>query len=156
MLVASNDVIEQTRQVLKKNHLRITAQRHIILAYLASHHNHPSVEMIREGLNKELPNLGPATIYNTLNTFVDHGIVIELQNGDGSTHYDYFENHHYHAICTNCGKITDIAYEGFHDMEKELESKAAAQSGYMISGNHVEVYGLCPECQLKLRIRHPE
>lgn len=151
--MSTNDTTNQIKDVLKKYQLRITEPRQLILGYLATHHNHPSVEMIREGLAKKTNTLGVATIYNILNTFVDHGIVIELKNGDGSTHYDYFENHHYHAICTNCGRITDIDYPGFHDVEHELEDQAAAQSGYLISGNHFEVYGICPQCQAKLRIK---
>lgn len=148
--LAEKNVIEQTREVLKNNHLRITAQRHIILAYLASHITHPTVEMIKSDLNRKLPNLGSATIYNTLNTFVDHGIVIEIQNGDGSTHYDYFEHHHYHAICDNCGKITDIAFTDFVNIENTLQQQAETLSGYKISSNSISVHGLCPECQAKL------
>jgi len=108
---------------------------------------------VSDGLGKELPNIGSSTIYNTLNTFVDHHLVVELQNGDGSTHYDYFGSPHYHAICTNCGRIVDVTYPGFSDTEKSLEKKTAEISGYMISGNHMEVYGLCPECQIKLGIK---
>lgn len=148
--MADENVIEQTRTVLKKHNLRITAQRHIILAYLASHPTHPTVEMIKIGLNRKLPNLGSATIYNTLNTLVEHGIVIELQNGDGSTHYDYFEHHHYHAICDNCGKITDIAFKDYPKLENELQKQAESLSGYAISSDEIAVHGLCPECQIKL------
>ena len=151
--MGSTDINEQTKAVLKEYHLRVTEQRQIIISYLASHHNHPSVEMIREGLIKKNVKLGPATIYNTLNTFVDHGIVIELKNGDGSTHYDYFENHHYHAICTHCGKIADINFPEFNRIEHELETKAAEQAGYLMTGNHFEVYGICLACQAKLRIK---
>lgn len=150
--MATNDIMAETLQVLKEHSLRVTPQRHIILAYLASHHNHPSVETIRAALSKQLPNLGAATIYNTLNTFVELGLVVELQNGDGSTHYDYFGDPHYHAICTNCGKIVDVAYPGFKEDENRLESQTAELTGYLISGNHMEVYGLCPDCQKKLRI----
>lgn len=151
--MATNTVMEDTLKVLKDHKLRVTPQRHIILAYLASHHNHPTVETIRDGLSKELPNMGSSTIYNTLNTFVEHRLVVELQNGDGSTHYDYFGTPHYHAICTNCGKIVDVTYPGFSKDEKTLEERTADISGYMISGNHMEVYGLCPECQVKLGVK---
>lgn len=154
--MATKNVADKTLQVLKDNKLRVTPQRHLILSYLASHHNHPSVDTIHAALSKELPNLGASTIYNTLNTFVERGLVIELQNGDGSTHYDYFGTPHYHAICTNCGKIVDVTYEGFGDDEKKFEKRTAELSGYMISGNHMEVYGLCPECQIKLGLRRAD
>lgn len=151
--MTNSTVMEDTLKVLKEHKLRVTPQRHIILAYLVSHHNHPTVEMIRSALSKDLPNIGSSTIYNTLNTFVERHLVVELQNGDGSTHYDYFGTPHYHAICTNCGKIVDVTYEGFGKDEKQLEKRTAEISGYMISGNHMEVYGLCPECQVKLGLK---
>ena len=138
--------------ILKQHQLRVTPQRLVILTYLIEHHNHPTVETIRHEVRETLPNLGPATIYNTLNTLVDEHIVVELQNGDGSTHYDYFGNPHYHAICSRCGRIVDVSYPGFAEDEQEIEAKTAIETGYQIFGNHLEVYGLCPHCQSEVNL----
>lgn len=63
-------------QLLREHQVRVTPQRQIILKYLVAHHNHPSVETLFHALEDELPNLSMATVYNTLNLFVDLGIVI--------------------------------------------------------------------------------
>ncbi|WP_179946633.1 Fur family transcriptional regulator [Companilactobacillus metriopterae] len=140
-------ISEDTLEVLKKNHLRVTPQRHTILAYLASQNNHPTVDMIHEGLKKEMPNIGSSTIYNTLNTLVEHHVVIEIQNGDGFTHYDYFGVPHLHAVCSNCGKIFDVNYDGFGKDQKRIEDKVKEETGFQISNTQIEVTGICADCQ---------
>lgn len=140
--------LEQALDILKDRGIRITPQRKVILEYLVTQHNHPSVEQIFNGIKDGSVDLGIATVYNTLQILVAQKLVIELSNGDdGKMRYDYFGIPHYHAICLNCGKITDIFTElTFHEAEREAEQK----SGYLIESTHVETHGYCPECQINL------
>ncbi|MFD1548762.1 Fur family transcriptional regulator [Levilactobacillus fuyuanensis] len=151
-MATQQQLLTQALQTLKDHHVRVTPQRQIILTYLVTHHNHPSVETIFNALASQLPNLSMATVYNTLNLLVDLGVVIELPNDNGGLRYDFYGRPHYHVICENCGKITDVFAPDFPQIEQRLNDEAAAQTGYMITSNHVEVYGLCPECQQKLHI----
>lgn len=146
------DVNGQILKILHEHNLKVTPQRKGILNYLMTHHNHPTVEMIRSNIVKDMPNLGNATVYNTLNTLVELGLVIEIQNGDGSTHYDYFAHPHFHMICTNCGKIDDVSFDGYMGEEKLLRENAEKETGYLTSKSHLEIYGICPNCQKKLRL----
>ena len=138
---------------LKDQHIRITPQRKTILNYLITHHNHPTVETLFSDLSAEQSNLSMATIYNTLNLLVSVGIVIELSNETAGIRYDYFGRPHFHAICDNCGKITDVFYDNFPKIQSELKQVANEQTGYQISTAHVEVHGLCTDCQ-KLQRRN--
>lgn len=147
----ANAEVDEAITDLQSKRIRITPQRRTILAYLVTHHNHPTVETIHEALAQATPNMSLATIYNTLKLFVDLGIVIELANGEDGVHYDYFNKPHYHVICTNCGKITDVFYPDFQKDARKMEKQATQQTGYQISGNRFEIYGLCPECQAKLK-----
>lgn len=146
-----NDEVAEALEELQKKHVRITPQRQIILTYLVTHHNHPTVETIQADLSTKKPNMSLATIYNTLKLFVDLDLVIELASGENGVHYDYYNKPHYHIICSNCGKIADVFYDGFAKDAHHMETEAANQTGYQVSGNHFEIYGLCPECQLKLK-----
>ncbi|WP_125544731.1 Fur family transcriptional regulator [Levilactobacillus lindianensis] len=145
-------LLNQALQTLKDHHVRVTPQRQVILTYLVTHHNHPAVETIFSALTDQLPNLSMATVYNTLNLFVELGIVIELPNDNGGLRYDFFGRPHYHVICENCGKITDVFAPDFPRIEHALNQAASAQTGYLVTSNHVEVYGICPECQQKLHL----
>lgn len=148
----NKDYTEEIKTILKEHDLKVTPQRKIILNYLLTHRTHPTVEMIQKSLSKKQPNLGIATVYNTLNTFVELGLVIEIQNGDGSTHYDYFAKPHYHIICSNCGRIDDVESSTYIQSERELRRDAEQATGYLTSGSHFEVYGICPSCQKKLHL----
>lgn len=137
-------------QRLKDNHVRLTPQRKTILNYLITHHTHPTVEMILADLQKHDDSISLATVYNTVKLLVNYHLVIELKNGDGSTHYDYFGHPHYHVVCDNCGKITDVKDPAFFDIAKELESITRKNTHYLVTRSDVEVHGLCPDCQYKL------
>ncbi|HJE87111.1 MAG TPA: transcriptional repressor, partial [Levilactobacillus hammesii] len=49
-------LLKQALQTLKDHHVRVTPQRQIILTYLVTHHNHPSVDTIFNALASQLPN----------------------------------------------------------------------------------------------------
>lgn len=137
---------------LKSRNIRITPQREVILNYLITHHNHPDVETIYKDIADQLPNLSVATVYNTLKMFIDNDIIIELPSTDkdGSLHYDFFGVPHFHAICENCGKITDVFTDEYSAINKQVAQLTSQQTDYLVTNSHLEVYGLCPECQQKL------
>ncbi|MBA1394085.1 transcriptional repressor [Lactobacillus sp. XV13L] len=115
-----------------------------------THHNHPTAATILEAISdgKRQPTYR-ATVYNTLNKLVEAGVVVEIKNGDESLHYDYFVKPHFHIICTSCGKIADVFYPDFSAVEARMRMEAEKQTGYVASTSHLEIYGLCPDCQKK-------
>ncbi|MDF7638602.1 Fur family transcriptional regulator [Lactobacillus sp. ESL0791] len=137
---------DEAKKLLHDYHLKITKPRLRILLYLMTHHNHPTAEMIYHDIAKNKTTYR-ATIYNTLKTLVNVGIIIEIKNGDNSSHYDYFIKPHFHIICTNCGKIADVYYPNFNSLEEKMRTEAEKQTGFVTSTSHLEIYGLCPDCQ---------
>lgn len=144
---------DRALEQLRSKKVRLTPQRKTILKYLISHHTHPSAEMIYADLKDSVDNISMATVYNTVEMLVDYGLVIQLKTGDGSVHYDYFGHPHFHVVCDNCGKINDVFDPHFVTIAKELEQLAHDKSGYLVTGNSIEVTGLCPDCQRKLHLR---
>ena len=130
------------------HHLKATKPRIKILEYLMAHNNHPTVDTIFTELAQD-EQLNKATIYNTLNTLINVGIVIEIKNGDNSSHYDYFIKPHFHIICKNCGKISDVFYPDFDKIENKMRYEAEKQTGFIASSSHLEIYGLCQNCKNK-------
>ncbi len=141
--------LQESLKTLKKQGIRITPQREIILTYLINHHDHPSVEMIHDAIDKQLPNLSVATIYNTLKLFVDTGLAIELPNKDGGVRYDFFGVPHFHAICENCGRIFDVFDDDYPAIVQRLKDIAHDKTGLTVTGAQVEVTGICPNCVAK-------
>lgn len=150
--IMTNTTLKRSLGQLKKQGVRITPQREVILDYLITHHNHPDVETIRDGIEDKLPNLSVATIYNTLKMLVDNGLVIELPNNDGGIRYDYFGVPHYHAICENCGKIIDIFDDDYPELVKHVQQTTREKTDFLVTGTQLEVTGICPDCQRKLHL----
>lgn len=127
---------------LKERGIRFTPQRQAILEYLLTTDTHPTAEEIYSHVKKIFPGVSLGTIYNTLNMLKENGFVLELSYGDMSSRFDGNPRNHYHIACTACGRVFD-----YHRPLLELETEAAEQSGFQISGHRLEFYGLCSECR---------
>lgn len=130
---------------LKAKGVRITPQRHSILAYLVSTKSHPTADDIYQALKGNFPNMSVATVYNNLRVFRDVELVKELTYGDASSRFDFVTHDHYHIICEDCGKIVDFQYPGL----EEVEHFASHVTGFKVNSHRLEVYGSCPACVAK-------
>jgi Fe2+ or Zn2+ uptake regulation protein len=52
---------------------------------------------------------------------------------------------HHHLICINCRKIIDI------ETEFDVGLPSTQKHGFEITGNHIDFYGVCPDCTRKKR-----
>lgn len=127
---------------LKEKNVRMTSQRYAILEYLVGDDKHPTVNEIYDDLKEEFPTMSVATIYNNLKFFKKAGILKELPFGDSSSRFDLTMVDHYHAICTECGKIEDFDYPELNDKEKLEESL----DGFKIKEHNFELIGICKDC----------
>lgn len=144
--MATNE-IEHAVEHMREAGYKVTPQRKEILSYLIGHETHPTAEMIYQDLQAQDKNISLATIYNTIEMLLKTRLVLAIDSEtDGKRHYDYFGHPHYHAICTNCGRIVD----GTEFDLSNLPNIAANETGYLVKAYEVTVKGLCPECQLKL------
>jgi Fur family transcriptional regulator, peroxide stress response regulator len=134
--------LEQALSKLKVTGIRMTPQRHAILAYLLDSMTHPTADDIYRALESKFPNMSVATVYNNLKVFTEIGLVRELTYGDSSSRFDADMTEHYHALCEECGKISDFEYPPLTD----VELLAAGQTGFRVFGHRLEVYGVCPQC----------
>ncbi len=136
-------IAEMCRKLQDSGH-RMTPQRLCILQALVGSNSHPSAEEIYAQVQRVSPMTSLATVYKTLETLRDMGEALEMEVGDGRRHYDGVRPHsHPHVICTGCGRIEDVDLQDL----SSLQAEAGQASGYRISAQRVEFYGLCQTCQ---------
>jgi len=123
--------------------LRLTPQRLAILEYLDGNKEHPSADDVFKAVSKKFPTMSLATVYNTLMTLKQRGIVKELTMDPFKMRFDPQPSPHHHLICMDCRKIIDI-HTRFTINLPEME-----QEGFEIAGNHIEFYGRCSKCKNK-------
>lgn len=87
------------------------------------------------------------TVYRTLQTFVEKGIIHSIPTSDNSVLYalckDCTEGHHHddhvHFVCNNCEKT--ICLDGV------VSPKIDLPAGYIAHDVQVIINGICKECQ---------
>jgi Fur family peroxide stress response transcriptional regulator len=124
---------------------RVTTQRIAVCEALLAHGGHPTAAEVYLRVQEAHPAISQATVYNTLSALEELSLIRLLHIvGDDHAHYDLGVEPHVNAVCTRCGRITDI----HTDTLEALLGLVAARSGYQLSPNEgVIVYGLCPDCE---------
>lgn len=95
---------------LQKHGIRPTAQRLAIAAYVLHTHDHPSADEVWESVTASFPAVSRATVYNTLNLFVDQGLLMALVVTEGRVVFDANVERHHHFIDDETGEILDLPW----------------------------------------------
>ena len=135
---------------LEMNNHRKTPERYSILRAVYHMNGHFTLEELSEKLANELNfPVSRATLYNTLNLFMELRLVIR-HRFQGTTKYEacYDNNSHCHQICTMCGKVTEVKSPEIIMAVENMHLKRFRKDGFTLY-----VYGVCSSCQTKLTRR---
>ena len=136
--------IEELVNSLREEGFRITPQRIAIVEYLLKTDDHPSAEHIHKIVQKRYPMVSLSTVYKTLVLLKEKKLVNEIKV-EGEARFDAHTDEHINLVCMNCGKIDDID----EDSIKEIQTKVARKSKYMILKSNFELFGYCNNCKSK-------
>jgi Fur family ferric uptake transcriptional regulator len=131
-------------EILKRNQLSITESRRKILE-LFRHNNgalaHADIE------KKTGEHFDRVTIYRTLQTFVEKGIVHTIPTADNSVLYalckdecsaGHHHDNHIHFICDDCGKT--------YCLDNIIIPDVALPRGFLVKQTDVVISGQCDKC----------
>ncbi|TXH31831.1 MAG: transcriptional repressor [Rhodospirillaceae bacterium] len=124
------------------------ASRVAVLTVLESVDGHLSVAEIQRRLvaatpaDAQVPDL--ATIYRTVTTLVDRGVLHALVLEDGVTSYGLAIAPHHHAVCTRCGTVIEVPAQR---LASALEHARAGSEFTLSEQAGLTLHGLCPRCQ---------
>ena len=146
--VEYDQLLSDFKVLLKKNNLKFTIQREVILETLYNSDEHLTPEGLHHLIQEKQPDLktGIATVYRTLALLEESNVVTSLSFGAQGKKYELgAKEHHDHLICTSCGKITEFVDE---EIEKRQHS-ITDELGFKMSDHFMQIYGICVECQEK-------
>ena len=130
---------------LKNKNIRLSHQRLKVLEYLTQNYNHPTADQIYNGLHGEVPTLSKTTVYNTLNSLAEAGLVRVINIEDNETRYDVETHNHGHFKCDQCKKV--------YDFEIDIDSaETHGLDNFIINEKSVYFKGICPQCNINLKI----
>jgi Fur family transcriptional regulator, peroxide stress response regulator len=128
-------------QTLKEKGMRVTPQRCAVYANLLGRDDHPTVEQLLRDLNQSFPISSQATVYSSLQSLRDAGLVREVLLDEGVSRYDANIKPHHHFRCRCCGIIKDIDWSALPQL-----SLAGVQPNLRPETYEVTVYGVCDRC----------
>jgi len=126
---------------LKAHGRRVTPQRRAIIQVLLDDGAHCTAEYIYTQVRSVMPDLSPATVYNTLRELTDMGMLLELDLGLRERRYDIVTSDHAHLVCLQCGRIEDVHYNS-----QVLQLPSENIYGFEIVDRLVTLRGYCPTC----------
>ena len=146
-LICKNEQIEimarysEVKKILKSHNLRITDGRVDMLEFFLEHKRALTIKDIQD----EFKDSDRVTIYRTINSFTDHGVIHKIPDESGIPSYGLChetcdaEDHHHdhmHFKCNECGIIECLDQDIPHiDIP-----------GYKVSEANMILKGTCKTC----------
>ena len=134
---------EDLKSILKSHKLRITDCRLDVIQFFI----HEKNALSQGDLENRFPEYDRVTLYRTLNSFLDSGILHKIPNSTGVATYglchttcspDQHLHNHIHFKCNDCGQIICL------DDKKVPDVKVP--DGYQIENVNLIVDGVCAAC----------
>ena len=130
-------------RILKQHNLKVTPQRVAILEYVLNSFSHPTADTIYQGMVESYPSMSLATVYKTLDTLRNQGVIVELNLGEDSNRYDANKAPHAHFKCISCNAVIDICLNG---VIEHIGEEVAREYGVSVLDQRMFLFGKCPKC----------
>jgi Fur family peroxide stress response transcriptional regulator len=122
--------------------LKATHQRMEVFRELAGAEDHPDAETIYRNVHRRVPAMSRDTVYRTLATLEEQGLVHKAEILASRGRYDANMDRHHHFVCVKCGMVRDFYSETLDDLPIP---KTVASLGRVESA-HVQLRGICADC----------
>ena len=129
---------------LKDRGIRLTAERRTILEGIHSCGGHFDADTLLDHFRRRGDRVSRATVYRTLGTLVELGLLRKIEMGDRQSLYEPLEGreHHEHMICLHCGEIIEFVEP---EIER-LQDEVCRRRGFTPQDHTLQIYGICSAC----------
>lgn len=133
---------DQLVKCLRAQNISVTPQRLEILRSIVSRYDHPSADAIYQEVRKHLPMISFNTVYKTLETFCQLGLITKINPLHEVARYDGNVQPHAHLICRHCHRVEDANWQ----WPQDLPLPEMGENGFRIETVSVQFFGLCSKC----------
>lgn len=138
-----DEEIERIRKSFGGTRQNWSLQRErIVQAFLQG--EHITIRELYSRLNRQGNRAPLNTIYRTMRMLCEKGFAQTRRFGD-ETQYDNLlaKGDHDHLICTGCGCIVEFEDPAIARLRRQV----AADNGFHLTAQNLELYGLCADCR---------
>ncbi|MFX1337877.1 MAG: Fur family transcriptional regulator [Promethearchaeota archaeon] len=129
--------------LFRKNGYKVTTQRLAIYKFIKPRKDHPTADQIYQELKTDYPTLSLGTIYKTLHTLKELGLIQELGFNEGKIRYDPNMEPHINLVCVKCGKIVDYKSDNVIKFWNAIISNLDLKP----IGQRIDIYYECEDCK---------
>jgi Fur family transcriptional regulator, ferric uptake regulator len=148
MAHATTDWERSARDALSEAGHRTGGAREAVVSLLARQSCCLSAQQIADRLQGSGSRVGLASVYRALDLLHEMGLVQRVEIGEGGAQYEPIVpggEHHHHAVCDTCGRVTAFEDER---LEQQLE-RLAGRLRHSMSGHDIVIHGDCARCAAK-------
>lgn len=134
---------EHVLGLFKQKGIKRTKPRVLVLEYLLRRDRPVTVEEMHASLSEKF-RLGLTSVYRAVEQLVDLGVASREQLSPKLFAYQLCKTtaHHHHIICTECGKIDEVAFSGI----EQILGDEAQKAHFYLQGHEIGLKGKCFEC----------
>ncbi len=134
--------IEEIKSKITQGGLKFTHQRMVIYQAIENAEDHPTADKVYELIKDSNPSISLGTVYKTLDTFVNGGIIQKFMDNNGVMRFDSILETHSHIYCKKTNEIRDYRNEeleslikGFFD-KNQIQDFEVDEISIVIRGQH--------------------
>jgi Fur family ferric uptake transcriptional regulator len=143
MTTAARPTWDAARELLRQRGLRWTPQRRALIGVLSASSGHVTATQLLDRVRAVDPTTAPSTVYRTLDTLEELGLVQHTHGAAGREEYHLLPgSEHGHVICERCGANVELSAEALG----QLTATLLRGDGFRVEASHVTVGGLCATC----------
>ena len=137
--------VEHFKSVVKEAGLKLTHQRLEVFREVASTIDHPDATHVYNAVKDRLPTVSLDTVYRTLRTLSDLGLISMLGSSGESVRFDANLTQHHHFVCVKCGLVRDFENAELNALQVQQDVQAFGT----VLDTQIEVRGICNSCKKK-------
>jgi Fur family ferric uptake transcriptional regulator len=135
---------KETAVVLREAGQKVTPQRVLILSSVRHAGEHVTATAIIEEMRTQYPFIDASTVYRTLGSASDLGLISETDMGAGESEYEWVsKDRHHHLICRSCGAVKSLD----NSYLDGLATLLFEEHGFRADLGHFAIFGICPNCE---------
>jgi Fur family transcriptional regulator, ferric uptake regulator len=122
---------------------RRTAARYAIVRTVLDAKGHVTADEVAATVQRSFPSINISTVYRTLDTLEELGVVDHVHLGHGRAVYHLADEDHQHLVCERCERVEEIPTSKL----RPLESMVEKDYGFEIDRRHFAIVGVCKRCR---------
>jgi Fe2+ or Zn2+ uptake regulation protein len=122
---------------------RRTAPRQAIVECLLRANGHVSADEVAAEVQDRFPSVNISTVYRTLDTLEELGIIDHVHLGHGRALYHLADQDHQHLVCESCDSVEEIPATKMRSLARAIER----EHGFEVDTRHFAIVGTCRRCR---------